>query len=96
MTCFRLPSGKTVSQWCKEKCVPLTSVWRYLDNGLMPEEACQIALKNKGNKRRLKYFYKGKPVIDILGKGTKEYSMFVRRMNAGWIVEKALKEMEEK
>ena len=83
MTCFRFKNGKTVSQWCKENGVPFNSVWRHLDNGLMPEEACVKAINNKGNKRRVKYFYKGKPVIDILGKDTKEYFKFLYRMRDG-------------
>lgn len=92
MTCFRLKDGKTVSQWCRENGIPYASVWRHLDSGLMPEEAYRKALNNKGNKRRLKYFYKGNPVIDILGKGTKEYKMFISRMNAGWSLNDAIKE----
>lgn len=93
MTCFILPSGKTVCQWCREKGVSYQSVYGYLNKGLEPKKACMKAKRNRGNRKaHTKHYYMGKPLSDILGGSwTKAYSDVMNAYNRGYKIEEAVK-----
>ena len=93
MTCFRLPSGKTVLQWCKEKDVSYQSVYGWLNKGLEPKQACRKAKRNRGKKRvHVRHYYMGKPLYEFLGGSwTKAYCDVMNAFNRGYSIEEAVK-----
>ena len=92
MTCFRLKNGKTASQFCKENQISYGLVYRRLERGMQPDEACEEVLKRKGKKAGVdpKYFYKGKPLADILITNSKKYSRVMYRIKQGFPIEQAV------
>lgn len=94
MTCFRLPSGKTVNQWCRENDVSYQVVYGLMEKGLDPKKACYKAKRNrnKGKKRvHIKHYYMGKPLYEILGGSwTKAYCDVLNAYNRGYSIEEAV------
>lgn len=92
MTCFRIKTGETVRQWCIKNNICYAIVYKHLERGLTPDEACQIALKRKGSPAGAepKHFYKGKPLIDMFSVNSKEYRRIIARLRSKYTIEDAV------
>ena len=97
MTCFYMPDGQTLNQWCKKNKKNYCTIWRRLDKyGVLPSQA--IDDKYMKLKFACKHRYNGLPLTDYCGGCfSKKYRyVMVMRHKYNWSIEKAIQRYEGK
>lgn len=89
MTCFTLKNGTTVHKWCVQNNVCYATIFRYLEEGMYPDEVTKHFMKIKKNKNNLKFQYKGVP-IKRMYKEDKSYQLVLRKIREGMTIEEAI------
>ena len=91
MTCFRMPTGESVHRFCKENGYSYSVFFYAIDNGADLRQAIELAKTAKEDgKVRPKYYYKGRPVVEIFGYHTPSYYRFRSDLKKGRPVDVAV------
>lgn len=91
MTCFRLPNGKSVRQWCFKHNASYSAYWRCIEIGMPDKEALKYAKTAKHNFSHPTHCYEGKAVIKLCGDDSRRYFRVLRKIRNGIPTEQALK-----
>lgn len=90
MTCFKLPNGKSVRQWCFKHNASYSAYWRCIEEGIPEKKALEYAKSAKNNYSHPTHYYNGEPIIKICSDAN-TYVRVLRKMRGGMSPELALK-----
>lgn len=90
MTCFRMPDGTTLRQYCLANNLEYKRVYELCDRGYTIENAIKHYQERKGRKdSRLVYKYKDASVRCLCGENRLPYHMFLYYLHKGHTVDSA-------
>ena len=93
MTCFRMPDGTTVRQYCLKNNISYWGIYGRLDRG----ETVEQAFNRPRSKKHPYLFYKGQAWVSYCGGvNTKLYRRIASRMHNGMTFEQAVSSLESK